>query len=157
MSSVSAVPGSVPMESLQNTPYEEKIYMQWKAPNETNGVITLYEVSQGIFTWPSPTPTSGSGYRFKPTIFVLQCVPRSGNNQRLGFGLKSLDYDWVKLKATGFIPGLMLSSDFTLNLHSPFSRFFFFTLSQLQHTADSHYLSNCYGFDSNAVLKQDVM
>uniref|UniRef100_A0A7N9AQ06 protein-tyrosine-phosphatase n=1 Tax=Mastacembelus armatus TaxID=205130 RepID=A0A7N9AQ06_9TELE len=39
------VPGSVPMESLQNTPYEEKIFMQWKAPNETNGVITLYEVS----------------------------------------------------------------------------------------------------------------
>ncbi|KAK1900893.1 Receptor-type tyrosine-protein phosphatase T, partial [Dissostichus eleginoides] len=37
------VPASVPMESLQNTPYEEKIFMQWKAPNETNGVITLYE------------------------------------------------------------------------------------------------------------------
>lgn len=33
------------MESLQNTPYEEKIFIQWKAPNETNGVITLYEVS----------------------------------------------------------------------------------------------------------------
>lgn len=33
------------MESLQNTAYEEKIFMQWKAPNETNGVITLYEVS----------------------------------------------------------------------------------------------------------------
>lgn len=42
--SVSTVPGSVPMESLQITPYEEKIFMQWKAPNETNGVITLYEV-----------------------------------------------------------------------------------------------------------------
>uniref|UniRef100_A0AAQ4R9M2 protein-tyrosine-phosphatase n=1 Tax=Gasterosteus aculeatus aculeatus TaxID=481459 RepID=A0AAQ4R9M2_GASAC len=37
------VPASVPMESLQNTAYEEKIFMQWKAPNETNGVITLYE------------------------------------------------------------------------------------------------------------------
>lgn len=48
--SVSAVPGSVPMESLQNTPYEEKIFMQWKAPNETNGVITLYEVSQSLLT-----------------------------------------------------------------------------------------------------------
>lgn len=47
--SVSAVPGSVPMESLQNTPYEEKIFMQWKAPNETNGVITLYEVSLKTF------------------------------------------------------------------------------------------------------------
>ncbi|XP_061584202.1 receptor-type tyrosine-protein phosphatase T [Cololabis saira] len=39
------VPGSVPVESLQNTPYEEKIFMQWKAPNETNGVITLYEIT----------------------------------------------------------------------------------------------------------------
>lgn len=47
---VPAVPGSVPMESLQNTPYEEKIFMQWKAPNETNGVITLYEVSQELPT-----------------------------------------------------------------------------------------------------------
>lgn len=45
-----AVPGSVPMESLQNTPYEEKIFMQWKAPNETNGVITRYEVSQTVNT-----------------------------------------------------------------------------------------------------------
>ncbi len=32
------------MESIQTGPYEEKIFMQWKAPNETNGVITLYEV-----------------------------------------------------------------------------------------------------------------
>ncbi|KPP78992.1 receptor-type tyrosine-protein phosphatase T-like, partial [Scleropages formosus] len=37
------VPGSVPVESIQSSPYEEKIYMQWKAPNETNGMITLYE------------------------------------------------------------------------------------------------------------------
>lgn len=40
-----AVPGSVPKESLQDTPYEDKIFLQWKAPNETNGVITQYEVS----------------------------------------------------------------------------------------------------------------
>uniref|UniRef100_A0A7N8XJV2 protein-tyrosine-phosphatase n=1 Tax=Mastacembelus armatus TaxID=205130 RepID=A0A7N8XJV2_9TELE len=47
------VPGSVPMESLQNTPYEEKIFMQWKAPNETNGVITLYEPDHSL---KSPDP-----------------------------------------------------------------------------------------------------
>lgn len=46
--SVFAVPAPVPVESLQNTPYEEKIFMQWKAPNETNGLITLYEVSQHL-------------------------------------------------------------------------------------------------------------
>lgn len=44
-----AVPGPVPMESLQTGPYEEKIFIQWKAPNETNGVITLYEVSNTFF------------------------------------------------------------------------------------------------------------
>ncbi|KAM6980294.1 receptor-type tyrosine-protein phosphatase T isoform 2-T2 [Aplochiton taeniatus] len=39
------VPASIPMESIQTSPYEEKIFMQWKAPNETNGVITLYEIT----------------------------------------------------------------------------------------------------------------
>ncbi|XP_051567767.1 receptor-type tyrosine-protein phosphatase T-like isoform X4 [Myxocyprinus asiaticus] len=39
------VPGTIPMESIQTGPYEEKIFMQWKAPNETNGVITLYEIT----------------------------------------------------------------------------------------------------------------
>ncbi|MBN3272075.1 PTPRT phosphatase, partial [Polyodon spathula] len=38
------VPGQIPLESIQGGPFEEKIYMQWKAPNETNGIITLYEV-----------------------------------------------------------------------------------------------------------------
>lgn len=38
------VPGPIPVESVQTGPYEEKIFMQWKAPNETNGAITLYEV-----------------------------------------------------------------------------------------------------------------
>uniref|UniRef100_A0ACB8F633 Uncharacterized protein n=1 Tax=Sphaerodactylus townsendi TaxID=933632 RepID=A0ACB8F633_9SAUR len=37
------VPGSVPLESIQGGPFEEKIYVQWKPPNETNGIITLYE------------------------------------------------------------------------------------------------------------------
>ncbi|XP_032950789.1 receptor-type tyrosine-protein phosphatase T isoform X1 [Rhinolophus ferrumequinum] len=39
------VPGAVPLESIQGGPFEEKIYIQWKPPNETNGVITLYEIS----------------------------------------------------------------------------------------------------------------
>ncbi|XP_066480788.1 receptor-type tyrosine-protein phosphatase T [Tiliqua scincoides] len=39
------VPGSVPLESIQGGPFEEKIYVQWKPPNETNGVITLYEIT----------------------------------------------------------------------------------------------------------------
>uniref|UniRef100_A0A8D2ZI55 protein-tyrosine-phosphatase n=1 Tax=Scophthalmus maximus TaxID=52904 RepID=A0A8D2ZI55_SCOMX len=55
------VPGSVPTESLQNTPYEEKIFMQWKAPNETNGVITLYEVSRRLSLDPSADLTTQRG------------------------------------------------------------------------------------------------
>uniref|UniRef100_A0A8C6PP85 protein-tyrosine-phosphatase n=1 Tax=Nothobranchius furzeri TaxID=105023 RepID=A0A8C6PP85_NOTFU len=58
------VPGLVPMESLQNTPYEEKIFMQWKAPNETNGAITLYEVSL-ISLDPSADLTTQKGRVFK--------------------------------------------------------------------------------------------
>ncbi|KAM7037975.1 receptor-type tyrosine-protein phosphatase T isoform 4-T4 [Acridotheres tristis] len=39
------VPGPVPLESIQGGPFEEKIYIQWKPPNETNGIITLYEIT----------------------------------------------------------------------------------------------------------------
>ncbi|XP_028925857.1 receptor-type tyrosine-protein phosphatase T isoform X5 [Ornithorhynchus anatinus] len=39
------VPGAIPLESIQGGPFEEKIYVQWKPPNETNGVITLYEIT----------------------------------------------------------------------------------------------------------------
>ncbi|KAL3978536.1 cyclin-dependent kinase 1 [Sarotherodon galilaeus] len=61
------VPGSVPMESLQNTPYEEKIFMQWKAPNETNGIITLYEITYKALSSldPSADLTTQRGRVFK--------------------------------------------------------------------------------------------
>uniref|UniRef100_A0AAQ6AJL1 protein-tyrosine-phosphatase n=1 Tax=Amphiprion ocellaris TaxID=80972 RepID=A0AAQ6AJL1_AMPOC len=61
------VPGSVPMESLQNTPYEEKIFMQWKAPNETNGAITLYEITYKALSSldPSADLTTQRGRVFK--------------------------------------------------------------------------------------------
>ncbi|XP_048405788.1 receptor-type tyrosine-protein phosphatase T isoform X3 [Stegostoma tigrinum] len=39
------VPDLVPLESIQGGPFEEKIYLQWKPPNETNGIITLYEIT----------------------------------------------------------------------------------------------------------------
>ncbi|XP_037535862.1 receptor-type tyrosine-protein phosphatase T [Nematolebias whitei] len=61
------VPGSVPVESLQNTPYEEKIFMQWKAPNETNGAITLYEITYKALSSldPSADLTTQRGRVFK--------------------------------------------------------------------------------------------
>uniref|UniRef100_A0A665T0S7 protein-tyrosine-phosphatase n=1 Tax=Echeneis naucrates TaxID=173247 RepID=A0A665T0S7_ECHNA len=61
------VPGSVPTESLQNTPYEEKIFMQWKAPNETNGIITMYEITYKALSSldPSADLTTQRGQVFK--------------------------------------------------------------------------------------------
>uniref|UniRef100_A0A3B4AP71 protein-tyrosine-phosphatase n=1 Tax=Periophthalmus magnuspinnatus TaxID=409849 RepID=A0A3B4AP71_9GOBI len=61
------VPGSVPMESLQNTAYEDKIFLQWKAPNETNGVITLYEITyKALSSWdPSADLSTQRGRVFK--------------------------------------------------------------------------------------------
>ncbi|XP_069463582.1 receptor-type tyrosine-protein phosphatase kappa isoform X5 [Ambystoma mexicanum] len=39
------VPGLVPPNSLKGTPFEDKIFLNWKEPSEPNGVITQYEVS----------------------------------------------------------------------------------------------------------------
>ncbi|XP_057193350.1 receptor-type tyrosine-protein phosphatase T isoform X1 [Triplophysa rosa] len=61
------VPGPIPMESIQTGPYEEKIFMQWKAPNETNGVITLYEITYKALSSLDPTAdlTTQRGRVFK--------------------------------------------------------------------------------------------
>ncbi|MGH0172944.1 UNVERIFIED_CONTAM: hypothetical protein FKN15_064127, partial [Acipenser sinensis] len=39
------VPGEVPLESIQGSTFEEKIYLQWREPAQTYGIITLYEIS----------------------------------------------------------------------------------------------------------------
>lgn len=41
----SLVPSAVPLESIQGSTFEEKIFLQWREPVQTYGVITLYEVS----------------------------------------------------------------------------------------------------------------
>ena len=38
------MPGAVPTESIQGSTFEEKIFLQWREPIQTYGVITLYEV-----------------------------------------------------------------------------------------------------------------
>ncbi|NWX37852.1 PTPRM phosphatase, partial [Notiomystis cincta] len=38
------VPSAVPLESIQGSTFEEKIFLQWREPAQTYGVITLYEV-----------------------------------------------------------------------------------------------------------------
>lgn len=83
--SASAVPGSVPMESLQNVPYEEKIFMQWKAPNETNGVITLYEVSHQLHSGHTYSVATLQGQ-----LFVAELLIRKERSMSCYCGLSAL-------------------------------------------------------------------
>ncbi|KAM7326946.1 hypothetical protein ACRRTK_013313 [Alexandromys fortis] len=62
------VPGAVPLESIQGGPFEEKIYIQWKPPNETNGVITLYEHTDGWIQYEHKAGTL--------EINIVECTPR---------------------------------------------------------------------------------
>ncbi|KAJ8270755.1 hypothetical protein GJAV_G00118870 [Gymnothorax javanicus] len=39
------VPGPVPSQSMKATPFEDRIFLYWKEPQEPNGVITQYEIS----------------------------------------------------------------------------------------------------------------
>ncbi|XP_037537304.1 receptor-type tyrosine-protein phosphatase mu [Nematolebias whitei] len=39
------VPGAVPLESIQGSPYEEKIILKWREPEQTFGIITQYKIS----------------------------------------------------------------------------------------------------------------
>lgn len=39
------VPGAVPLDSIQSSTFEEKIFLQWREPAQTYGIITLYEIS----------------------------------------------------------------------------------------------------------------
>ncbi|XP_058294619.1 receptor-type tyrosine-protein phosphatase mu isoform X6 [Hylobates moloch] len=39
------LPGAVPTESIQGSTFEEKIFLQWREPTQTYGVITLYEIT----------------------------------------------------------------------------------------------------------------
>ncbi|XP_010187966.1 PREDICTED: receptor-type tyrosine-protein phosphatase mu-like, partial [Mesitornis unicolor] len=39
------VPSAVPLESIQGSTFEEKIFLQWREPAQTYGVITSYEIT----------------------------------------------------------------------------------------------------------------
>ncbi|XP_075682527.1 receptor-type tyrosine-protein phosphatase mu isoform X4 [Rhinoderma darwinii] len=39
------VPSAVPLESIQSSTFEEKIFLQWREPAQTYGIITLYDIS----------------------------------------------------------------------------------------------------------------
>uniref|UniRef100_A0A8C0LD12 protein-tyrosine-phosphatase n=1 Tax=Canis lupus dingo TaxID=286419 RepID=A0A8C0LD12_CANLU len=54
------VPGPVPVNSLQGTSFENKIFLNWKEPLDPNGVITQYEVSySSIRSFDPAVPVAG--------------------------------------------------------------------------------------------------
>ncbi|CAD7691718.1 unnamed protein product [Nyctereutes procyonoides] len=55
-----AVPGPVPVNSLQGTSFENKIFLNWKEPLDPNGIITQYEVSySSIRSFDPAVPVAG--------------------------------------------------------------------------------------------------
>ncbi|XP_075059150.1 receptor-type tyrosine-protein phosphatase kappa isoform X9 [Mixophyes fleayi] len=54
------VPGLVPFNSLKGTPFEDKIFLNWKEPTEPNGIITQYEVKyNSIRSFDPAVPLAG--------------------------------------------------------------------------------------------------
>ncbi|XP_077343050.1 receptor-type tyrosine-protein phosphatase kappa isoform X22 [Lithobates pipiens] len=54
------VPGLVPFSSLKGTPFEDKIFLNWKEPMEPNGIITQYEVKyNSIRSFDPAVPVAG--------------------------------------------------------------------------------------------------
>uniref|UniRef100_A0A8B9G685 protein-tyrosine-phosphatase n=1 Tax=Amazona collaria TaxID=241587 RepID=A0A8B9G685_9PSIT len=50
------VPGPIPAKSVKGTPFEDKIFLNWKEPVDPNGIITQYEVIIKQLTIPVAGP-----------------------------------------------------------------------------------------------------
>uniref|UniRef100_A0A8C5TCT2 Receptor-type tyrosine-protein phosphatase kappa n=1 Tax=Malurus cyaneus samueli TaxID=2593467 RepID=A0A8C5TCT2_9PASS len=54
------VPGPIPAKSVKGTPFEDKIFLNWKEPVDPNGIITQYEVSySSIQSFDPAVPVAG--------------------------------------------------------------------------------------------------
>nr|XP_033794962.1 receptor-type tyrosine-protein phosphatase kappa isoform X4 [Geotrypetes seraphini] len=54
------LPGAVPASSLKGTPFEDKIFLNWKEPLEPNGIISQYEVRyNSIRSFDPAVPVAG--------------------------------------------------------------------------------------------------
>ncbi|XP_028939721.1 receptor-type tyrosine-protein phosphatase kappa, partial [Antrostomus carolinensis] len=54
------VPGPIPAKSVKGTPFEDKIFLNWKEPVDPNGIITQYEVSySSIRSFDPAVPVAG--------------------------------------------------------------------------------------------------
>uniref|UniRef100_A0A8C4KLR9 protein-tyrosine-phosphatase n=1 Tax=Dromaius novaehollandiae TaxID=8790 RepID=A0A8C4KLR9_DRONO len=54
------LPGPIPAKSVKGTPFEDKIFLNWKEPVDPNGIITQYEVSySSIRSFDPAVPVAG--------------------------------------------------------------------------------------------------
>nr|XP_020649131.1 receptor-type tyrosine-protein phosphatase mu isoform X3 [Pogona vitticeps] len=106
------VPGAVPLESIQGSTFEEKIYLQWKEPVQTYGVITLYEITyKAVSSFDPEIDLSNQSGR----------VPKHGNETHyLFFGLHpGTTYSFTIRASTAKGFGPPVTSQFTTKISAP--------------------------------------
>uniref|UniRef100_A0A8B9DIP6 protein-tyrosine-phosphatase n=1 Tax=Anser cygnoides TaxID=8845 RepID=A0A8B9DIP6_ANSCY len=104
------VPSAVPLESIQGSTFEEKIFLQWREPAQTYGVITLYEVSS-IFSFDPEIDLSNQSGR----------VSKLGNETHyLFFGLyPGTTYSFTIRASTAKGFGPPITNQFTTKISAP--------------------------------------
>ncbi|XP_060631042.2 receptor-type tyrosine-protein phosphatase mu isoform X4 [Anolis sagrei] len=106
------VPGAVPLESIQGSTFEEKIFLQWKEPVQTYGVITVYEITyKAVSSFDPEADLSNQSGR----------VPKHGNEtHNLFFGLyPGTTYSFTIRASTAKGFGPPVTSQFTTKISAP--------------------------------------
>uniref|UniRef100_A0A8C0BFK3 protein-tyrosine-phosphatase n=1 Tax=Buteo japonicus TaxID=224669 RepID=A0A8C0BFK3_9AVES len=104
------VPSAVPLESIQGSTFEEKIFLQWREPAQTYGVITSYEVPS-IFSFDPEIDLSNQSGR----------VSKLGNETHyLFFGLyPGTTYSFTIRASTAKGFGPPITNQFTTKISAP--------------------------------------
>uniref|UniRef100_A0A6I8SRJ4 protein-tyrosine-phosphatase n=1 Tax=Xenopus tropicalis TaxID=8364 RepID=A0A6I8SRJ4_XENTR len=106
------VPGAVPLESLQSSTFEEKIFLQWREPAQTYGIITLYEITYKAVS------------SFDPEIDLSkqsgQDIKQGNETHYLFFGLyPGTTYSFTIKASTAKGFGPAITSQFTTRISAP--------------------------------------
>ncbi|KAM8966754.1 receptor-type tyrosine-protein phosphatase mu isoform 2-T2 [Pelodytes ibericus] len=106
------VPSAVPLESIQSSTFEEKIFLQWREPAQTYGIITLYEISyKAVSSFDPEIDLSNQSGR----------VLKSGNETHyLFFGLyPGTTYSFTIRASTAKGFGPPITNQFTTKISAP--------------------------------------
>ncbi|XP_063307626.1 receptor-type tyrosine-protein phosphatase mu isoform X10 [Pelobates fuscus] len=106
------VPSAVPLESIQSSTFEEKIFLQWREPAQTYGIITLYEISyKAVSSFDPEIDLSNQSGR----------ILKSGNETHyLFFGLyPGTTYSFTIRASTAKGFGPSITSQFTTKISAP--------------------------------------